>query len=125
MPQPAPILIIDDSPAALHLYSMILSNSGHFVEVVDTRQKALSRIRKNKPALVLLDYTMPDDMSNEAFAEAVKEFQPVRVVGFSSHDIYSPAAKEMKRLFGEYLEKPYSGGEMIDAIERLYDHRAS
>lgn len=57
--EPGDILIIDDTPANLHLLADILSEDGHSVRPVLSGKQGLTAAARKPPDLVLLDIKMP------------------------------------------------------------------
>lgn len=53
------ILLIDDNPEYLELTSFYLKNQGYTVGTATSGKEALSKIKKDKPAIVFLDLQMP------------------------------------------------------------------
>ncbi len=54
------ILAVDDEPKNLELIAARLSSKGYRLVTAESGKQALERIRKEKPALVLLDIMMPE-----------------------------------------------------------------
>ena len=54
------ILMVDDDPAILEIYSKILSAEGYEVWEASTGRQGLQATRERRPDLVLLDVMMPD-----------------------------------------------------------------
>jgi twitching motility two-component system response regulator PilH len=55
----ANILIIDDSPTDVRVFTTLLEKAGFSVSSVDNAEAGLDRIRANKPDLVIMDVIMP------------------------------------------------------------------
>ena len=53
------ILVIDDQPQILALYSRALSSAGYQTEVAGSAEAALAQIRKTPPDAILVDLKMP------------------------------------------------------------------
>jgi two-component system, sensor histidine kinase and response regulator len=53
------VLIVDDFPDALALYSALLTEHGHKVRTATSGLEALSKVDEREPELVLLDVSMP------------------------------------------------------------------
>jgi signal transduction histidine kinase len=53
------VLIVDDFPDALALYSALLTEHGHKVRTATSGLEALSKVDEHEPELVLLDVSMP------------------------------------------------------------------
>ena len=54
------ILVVDDVPAILQIYSEILRVEGYEVWEASTGQQGLQAARERRPDLVLLDVMLPD-----------------------------------------------------------------
>src|SRR5438067_605941 len=57
---PARILLVDDEPAVLQIFSRILRNEGYEVFHAVTGEEAIEAARQHQPNLVLLDVELPD-----------------------------------------------------------------
>ncbi|MGH8125932.1 MAG: response regulator, partial [Rhodanobacteraceae bacterium] len=55
----AHILIIDDSPTDVKIFSGALERAGHKVTAAGTAEAGIAAARKDKPDLVLMDVIMP------------------------------------------------------------------
>ena len=55
----AHILIIDDSPTDVRVFTTLLEKAGFSVSSVDNAEAGIERIRANQPDLVIMDVIMP------------------------------------------------------------------
>lgn len=53
------VLLVDDNPAALEFLETRLKASGYRTTVAHSGEAALSQVERDRPAIVLLDLTMP------------------------------------------------------------------
>jgi two-component system chemotaxis response regulator CheY len=56
----ADVLVVDDNPEMRGVLVRLLRYAGHAADGVESGSAALHRLRAGPPALVILDYTMPD-----------------------------------------------------------------
>jgi len=56
----AKILVVDDEPAILEMLSRSLKDEGYRVLTVDSGEKALATVRKEKPEVVPWKIRMPE-----------------------------------------------------------------
>ena len=70
-PSDATVLIVDDTPANLHLLKSILSEQGYTVRAAPDGEFALNYARSRPPDLILLDIRMPE-MNGYQVCEALK-----------------------------------------------------
>lgn len=110
------ILVVDDEPALKALASEILSNNGYQILEADSAQEALDIIDHNTVDLVLSDVIMPE-IDGYELASILKEQHPaIKVIlasGFTRHENGKP---EHQDLTDNLLHKPYSTGELIQAV---------
>lgn len=82
----ANILLIDDDPVLLKLYSTRLASDGHHVEIAINGQVALDTLKEFKAEVIVLDLLMPK-LNGFAFLEQLNErpaFKNVPKIVFSS-----------------------------------------
>ena len=53
------ILVVDDDPNFLEIFSVKLSSEGYRVEIADSAENGIQKIKELKPDLVLMDVNMP------------------------------------------------------------------
>jgi CheY-like chemotaxis protein len=122
MPKPLTILLVEDNPHNLFLFSMALREAGHQVIEAHSGEKALLLGSLNKPDLILLDIGLPG-MSGQSVAVEIRahpglgdcpiiavtaqrlEQKDMRDLGID-HIIHKPILpRDLTRLVGEW----YSG----------------
>jgi signal transduction histidine kinase len=115
-PQPPNILVVDDTPANLHLLSGMLKDRGCKVRPVSSGQEALQAARRIPPDLILLDINMPEMNGYEVCRrlKADPELKDIPVLFISA---LSETADKVKA-FGaggvDYVIKPFQFAE-VDA----------
>jgi len=110
------ILIVDDEPALKALASEILSSNGYQILEADNAKEALDILDHNKVDLVLSDVIMPEIDGYELATILKDEYPEVKIIlasGFTRHDTRKP---EHQELTNSLLHKPYSSGELIQAV---------
>ena len=55
----ANILIIDDSPTDVRVFTTLLERAGYKVDSVGSAEEGIERVRSDKPSLVIMDVIMP------------------------------------------------------------------
>jgi twitching motility two-component system response regulator PilH len=55
----ANILIIDDSPTDVRVFTTLLERAGYKVDSVGSAEEGIERVRLDKPNLVIMDVIMP------------------------------------------------------------------
>src|SRR5690348_857446 len=108
------VLIVDDEPLARTGLKLMLGSDPHIIEARNGRE-AVTRIRDDKPDLVLLDVQMPR-MDGFAVVEAVGADKMPVVIFVTAHDQYAIRAFEISA--ADYLLKPVTEERFRVAFER-------
>src|SRR3954469_2960835 len=120
--QASEILIIDDSPTILNVVEVALSKAGFRVATAPGGAAGLALVRaaESKPALILLDYAMPD-MDGAACCLALAADRalagvPVILMVTKGDDLEEKLAKAPNVV--DYITKPFSP----EAIAGVFSH---
>ena len=73
------ILVVDDNADLCRTLSRLLRHMGFAAECAFSGEEALSQLQKNKPALILLDYMMPNMNGLEVLAEVKSDTQTSQI----------------------------------------------
>ncbi|RLC88094.1 MAG: hypothetical protein DRJ03_03890 [Chloroflexi bacterium] len=113
------ILIVDDSQAIRDFVIQALGSQEGFT-VLEARDGAegLEMALADPPDLMLLDYEMPR-LSGLQVVEALRERQAdIPVILITSHGSEAIAVELFRKGVKDYMNKPFTAEEMMDAIER-------
>jgi CheY-like chemotaxis protein len=84
------ILLVDDDPEVLRLFSRVIASSSHSYRILQAPngQRALDLMRERRPDLVLIDLIMPGLSGHQVLIEKHKdpEIRSIPVVILSSRD---------------------------------------
>jgi twitching motility two-component system response regulator PilH len=117
----AHILIIDDSPTDVRVFTTLLEKSGHRVSSAGSAEEGIARAKRERPDLVIMDVIMP----------GMNGFQATRTLSrdndTSSIPILIVTTKSMEtdRVWGlrqgakDFLTKPVSANELLTRIQNL------
>src|SRR5262245_6218602 len=108
------VLIVDDEPLAREGLKLMLGSDAQVIEARNGRE-AVTRIRDDKPDLVLLDVQMPR-MDGFAVVEAVGADKMPFVIFVTAHDQYAVRAFEISAV--DYLLKPVTEARFRMAFTR-------
>ena len=113
------ILVVDDEQVIRDLTSMVLTPKGYMVEAVSSGAAALERADAINPALILLDYMMPE-MDGLTVLKKLREKLPDSyVVMFTGKGSEELAVELMKAGASDYLRKPFNNQDLVDRIENV------
>ena len=126
MPNPRPILIIDDEESVRHSLSGTLSRAGYAVTAVASAREGLERLRQERFDVVLCDVRMPE-MDGLAFLEAAGGASAESgIIIMSAYGDMELAREAVRRGAVDYLNKVASGDEIllrIAIVEQRLDLR--
>lgn len=120
---PATILTIEDQPDIRRLIRMTLEFAGHRVLEADDGPSGLALLRRERPALVLLDVMMPG-MSGLEVARAIADDPSSRelpVIFITSNDDEHDRQAGLALGAVAYLRKPFGPRALLALIEERLD----
>jgi len=119
------VLIVDDEPGILETLAGVFSDQGFCTLETGSGEEALALYRDHQPDVVFLDIWLPDRDGLETL-QAIREQDPAAaVVMMSGHGTTSTAVKALKMGALDYLEKPLSYGQAVEAVNGGLRFRSS
>ena len=117
------VLVVDDEPDIRLTLRFMLEGAGHTVVEAATGADALTRLRAERPDLVLLDIRLPDMDGWDVMASirSSVELSAVPILIMSAHssgDFRDRATQEGGR---GYLVKPFREEDLVEAVGALLD----
>src|SRR4029079_17942230 len=115
------ILVADDNPDQRALYVDILTHAGYAVIEARDGTEAIARAREDRPALIVMDVTMPGTSGWNAVRAVRDQIEtrdiPVIVVTGRA----APRAGDASSAAGSdaYRRKPVSPRELLDEVRRF------
>ncbi len=102
------ILVIDDDPMALLLIGHHLRHAGYDVVTASTGEEGLALARRTQPALILLDFMLPDIDGPEVLRRlrAEEATDDVPVILLTATELASHIAEGFRAGANDYLMKP-------------------
>src|SRR5215213_1285508 len=112
------ILMVDDTPANLHVLFDLLSESGFEVLVAEDSESALARAQYTRPDLILLDVLMPDMDGFETCRrlKANPETQTIPIIFMTSLVETVDKVKGLQLGAVDYITKPFQIEEVLARI---------
>ncbi len=118
---PQKILIVDDEPNIVIPLQFLMEQNGYLTRVAQSGEEALEMISKEKPDLVLLDIMLPGVDGFEV-CEIIRlnpEWRNTRIIFLTAKGRDVDIAKGMVLGADEYITKPFSNQQIIDAVTKL------
>ena len=102
------ILLVDDDPRILQIYSELLQDAGYAVKTAENALAAVAAVVRAAPDLILADIRMPIVGGMDLVRELKSHIdsRSIRVVAFTGYD--TPAMREaaLKAGYDDFLPKP-------------------
>jgi CheY-like chemotaxis protein len=115
----AKILIVEDNPDNMKLFSAVLAMRGHAVVGLPGGEELLPTMRAEAPQLVLLDIQLPGEDGFQLLAKlraALGAGLPP-VVALTAHAMSGDREKALAAGFSGYLTKPIDVGTFASSVE--------
>lgn len=119
------ILVVDDDPEIVELYTEVLTIEGDFVAGVASDGEEAVRVYKElkpPPDLVLMDHRMPRKDGLEATAEIMAHDPDARII-FASAD-ESAIHEALRTGAMSFKKKPFSVDELLSNVNKHAKDRA-
>jgi len=118
---PHKILIVDDEPNIVVPLQFLMEQNGYQTLVAQSGEEALETISKETPDLVLLDIMLPgiDGFEVCEIVRLKPEWRNVRIIFLTAKGRDVDIAKGMVLGADEYITKPFSNQQIIDAVSKL------
>ena len=118
---PPKILIVDDEPNIVVPLQFLMEQNGYQALVAQSGEEALETISKEEPDLVLLDIMLPgiDGFEVCEIVRLKPEWRHIRIIFLTAKGRDVDIAKGMVLGADEYITKPFSNQQIIDAVTNL------
>ncbi|MHB8708344.1 MAG: sensor histidine kinase [Desulfuromonadales bacterium] len=113
------VIVIDDERMILDLTAMVLQHRGYEVFTADNALDGYEIIRREQPAVALLDYMMPKVNGLTALREIRQRFPATYVIMFTGKGSEEIAVELMKAGAADYVLKPFSNANLVDRIDAV------
>jgi CheY-like chemotaxis protein len=110
-----PVLVVDDEPDVREAFAMLLGLKGYEVHEADNGQTALDAMRRQKPAAVVLDLTMPV-MDGWTLRKRMKDDPALRTVPIIVVSGVADVGPELTDC--AVLKKPVESDRLLHALAR-------
>jgi len=113
------VLVVDDEPSIVQLSRLYLERDGYRVIEAGDGRSALEILRREHPALVILDIMLPEVDGLEVCRTLRAEKNPVPVIMVSARD------EDIDKILGlelgadDYLTKPFNPRELVARVKAL------
>ena len=122
---PHTVLIIDDEPNILGTIADVLADGGYRTLAAENGLDGLALYEEKKPDVVFLDIWLADRDGLEVLHTLRELDSHAAVIMMSGHGTVGTAVKAIRMGAYDYLEKPLSYNQVLEAVEGALQHRKS
>jgi len=116
------ILVVDDQESMCETLEILFKRAGHDVHTCTDGQRAVEMIRSEPPFdLVITDLVMPGTDGMEVLKASRKHNPECQVIMITAHSTTEAAVSAMKLGAYDYVQKPFSLGEMRITAEKALE----
>jgi DNA-binding response OmpR family regulator len=118
------ILLVEDDPFLIDIYTTKLKESGFLVEVASEGEEAVRKVKENAFDLVLLDIVLPklDGWEVLRKIKAESKLKTLKVIIISNLSQKEEVEKGINLGAAKYLIKaPYTPSEIVEEIKEILE----
>ncbi|HET6433261.1 response regulator [Dyella sp.] len=117
----AKILIIDDSPTDVRVFTTLLECAGHAVAAVSTAEEGIERVRSDLPDLVIMDVIMPGMNGFQATRTLTRDpaTASVPIVMITTKSMETDRVWGLRQGARAFITKPVKEKELLACINDL------
>jgi twitching motility two-component system response regulator PilH len=117
----ANILIIDDSPTDIRVFTTLLEKAGHQVLSVGTAEEGIERVRSELPDLVIMDVIMPGMNGFQATRTLTRDpaTSSVPIVMITTKSMETDQVWGLRQGARAFITKPVSEKDLLACINDL------
>ena len=115
----AKVLIVEDNPDNMKLFTAVLSIRGHKVVGLPGGEQLLPTMQAERPDVVLLDIQLPGEDGFQLLEKLNATLGAARppVVALTAHAMSGDREKALRAGFSGYLTKPIDVGTFAASVE--------
>jgi DNA-binding response OmpR family regulator len=111
------VLVVEDDPMTLDLIKQVLKNGGITAGTANNGEECLEALKKEQPALILLDIMMPGMSGWDVYERMRKQYKGVKVIFVSAIEVSEDRKKAlMNQGLAGYIIKPFSPDDLIRQV---------
>ncbi|MFH1575073.1 MAG: sigma-54 dependent transcriptional regulator [Acidobacteriota bacterium] len=115
------ILVVDDARETLTLIQRILTPRGYRVLTASGAAEAFTILENTDVDLVITDYKMPQVNGIDLIRYVRENYRDLEIMMITGYPSISTAVEAIKTGSQEYLTKPFTEDELLQAVQRRLD----
>jgi two-component system, repressor protein LuxO len=118
------VLLVEDTPSLLTIYSSYIQNAGFEVVGVDSGKKCLSLLAAQLPGVVVLDLGLPDMTGLEILRHIRDHNLSTTVVVVTNNASLATAVEAMRLGAFDYVVKPFSAERLAATVKNAHERQS-
>jgi len=118
------VLIVDDEPQIQHFLKVALGTAGYHLIPTDHGAGAIRLAATMAPDVIILDLGLPD-MDGKEVLRAIRAFSKAPIIVLSARDREAEKIAALDLGADDYVEKPFSIGELMARLRTAIRHAAA
>jgi FixJ family two-component response regulator len=112
------VFVVDDDVSMREALESLVRSAGFKVETFASAQDFLAHRRADAPSCLVLDVGLPDLSGLDLQKRIVEANREIPIVFITGHGDVPTSVRAMKAGAIEFLIKPFSDGDLLDAIQQ-------
>lgn len=117
---PPVVYVVDDDQAMREALSSLIRSAGMRVEVFDSAKAFLTTARHDAPSCLVLDVRMPEMSGLDLQRHITESGKHIPVIFISGHGDIPMTVRAIKAGAVEFLPKPFSDQNLLDALAAAF-----
>jgi two-component system alkaline phosphatase synthesis response regulator PhoP len=113
------VLIVDDEPSIVQLARMYLERESFRVEAAGDGRTALEKVKRLRPAFMVLDLMLPEMDGMEVCKRLRAENNPIPILILTARDDDIDKILGLEMGADDYLTKPFNPREMVARVKAI------
>lgn len=117
------ILIVDDNPANLKLFKVLLTLEGYKTSSAANSEEMYEKLKTFKPDLILMDIQLPglDGLALTRQLKADPAYKHIRILAITAYAIRGDEQKALQAGCDGYISKPIDTNELPKIIKNFFE----
>ena len=115
------LLIVEDSPAMIHMYKGFLANEPYDIQAVETLGAGREAVGASAPDLILLDIQLPDGNGLDLLKTLAEMKMAIPVIVMTAHGSINVAVDAMREGAYDFLVKPFAKERLLRTLHNALE----
>lgn len=118
---PVTILVVDDDEMARKLFKTVLVQEGYELMLAASGVEALSQLRTQRPALILMDMMMPDmnGLETTCRIKSTEQFSAIPIIMVTGNSERAVITSCLKAGAVDFVVKPFNREVLLEKLSKL------